>query len=173
MQKNVKTNQVLMNSQITARKMMVIHGETNLGMLDLNAALEYAEEHKLDLVQMNSDAIPVCKVFDFHKQRYENQKKAKAAKENAKTHVTKEITMRPVISQHDFDIKLRHIKEFVDQGMNVNVTVQFRNRELTTCADLGKSLLEKVIEDTRSNTVHPSAVSTTGRDMMVTIKVNK
>ena len=175
MRQNMKqnTNKTPINDQIKAQKVRLIHEENNMGLKTLAEALEYAASVSLDLVQMNDDRQPVCKVFDYGKHKYEQQKKQKEQREKSrKQAVHKEMTMRPVIGDHDFNIKLNHIVGFVDSNYPVTVTIQFRNRELQTCSAIGKGLLEKIGVHVKEKyqDVSVSAISQNGRDMSMVIR---
>ncbi len=103
-----------------------------------------AEEAGLDLVEVapNSDP-PVCKLLDYGKFKYEAQKKANAARKKQKVIEVKEIKMRPGIDDHDYDVKMRSIVRFIEEGDKVKVTLRFRGREMAH-QNLGMKVLEKV-----------------------------
>lgn len=171
MQQQKKTTKVLINDQIRSPKVRLVHDDNVIGIVTLEEALKYADQKDLDLVQMNEDKTPVCKVFDYGKHKYELQKRQKEQNEKRRKQMLhKEITMRPVIGEHDFEIKLKHIKEFLADDIPVQVTVQFRNREMTTCLELGKGLLNKVVESVKSDKVTTTEISQNGRDMTVHVK---
>ena len=98
-------------------------------------ALRMAEEQHLDLVEVAPKAKPpVCRIMDFGKYRYEQQKREKEAKKKQKTINIKEVKLRPNIEQHDFDVKLKNALRFVEEGNKVKVTIMFRGRELRSSA---------------------------------------
>ena len=136
------------NVMITAPKVRVIDGEgENLGVLYTREAIEQANEAGLDLVEVSPNADPpVCKFLDVGKFRYEAQKKANAARKSQKTQEIKEIKMRPNIDDHDYDVKMRNVVRFIEDGDKVKVTLRFRGRELSH-QQLGMNLLKKVQED--------------------------
>ena len=136
------------NEMITAPKVRVIDGEgENLGVLYTREANEQAAEVGLDLVEVSPNADPpVCKFLDVGKFRYEAQKKANAARKSQKTQEIKEIKMRPNIDDHDYDVKMRNVVRFIEDGDKVKVTLRFRGRELSH-QQLGMNLLKKVQED--------------------------
>ena len=136
------------NEMITAPKVRVIDGEgENLGVLYTREAIEQAAEVGLDLVEVSPNADPpVCKFLDVGKFRYEAQKKANAARKSQKTQEIKEIKMRPNIDDHDYDVKMRNVVRFIEDGDKVKVTLRFRGRELSH-QQLGMNLLKKVQED--------------------------
>ncbi len=136
------------NQMITSDKVRVIdeNGE-NLGVMYTREAIEQAAEVGLDLVEVSPNADPpVCKFLDVGKYRYEAQKKANAARKSQKTQEIKEIKMRPNIDDHDYDVKMRAMHRFIEEGDKVKVTLRFRGRELSH-QQLGMNLLRRVQED--------------------------
>ncbi|GGB76056.1 translation initiation factor IF-3 [Henriciella pelagia] len=119
------------------------HGEKQ-GVMPLTAALDAAQEAGLDLVEVspNQDT-PVCKIVDYGKLRYEEQKKKNAAKKKQKSAELKEIKMRPNIDTHDYEVKTRSMTRFFEDGDKVKVTLRFRGREMAH-QHLGMELLQKV-----------------------------
>jgi len=116
----------------------------NVGVVDTNAALERAVNANLDLVEISPDAEPpVCKIMDYGKFKFEQQKKAAEARKKQKTVEIKEIKMRPAIDDHDYDVKVRAIRRFFEGGDKVKVTLRFRGREMAH-QELGRKVLERV-----------------------------
>ncbi len=112
--------------------------------MPIGAALEAAQEAGLDLVEVAPQAQPpVCKIMDFGKFRFEEQKKKAAARKNAKQVELKEVKVRPNIDDHDYDVKMRAIHRFFEEGDKVKVTLRFRGRELAH-THLGMELLERM-----------------------------
>ena len=110
-------------------------------------AIEQAEEAGLNLVEVSPNADPpVCKFLDVGKFRYEAQKKANAARKTQKTQDIKEIKMRPNIDTHDYDVKMRNVSRFIEEGDKVKITLRFRGREMSH-QELGMNLLKRVQED--------------------------
>ena len=110
-------------------------------------AIEQAEEAGLNLVEVSPNADPpVCKFLDVGKYRYEAQKKANAARKTQKTQDIKEIKMRPNIDTHDYDVKMRNVNRFLEEGDKVKITLRFRGREMSH-QELGMNLLKRVQED--------------------------
>ena len=108
-----------------------------------------AEEVGLDLVEISPNAEPpVCKIMDFGKYKYEQQKKESEARKKQKTIEVKEIKFRPNTDRHDYDVKMRSVVKFLDNGDKVKITMRFRGREMAH-QDLGRRLLERVEEDTK------------------------
>ena len=136
------------NSAIQVDKVRVIDGDgENLGVMYTREAIEQAAEVGLDLVEVSPNADPpVCKFLDVGKYRYEAQKKANAARKTQRTQDIKEIKMRPNIDDHDYDVKMRNVLRFIDDGDKVKVTLRFRGRELSH-QQLGMDLLKRVQED--------------------------
>ena len=111
-------------------------------------ALALAEEAGLDLVELSPDARPpVCKILDYGKFKYQEQKKASEARKKQKVIEIKEIKMRPMIDDHDYDVKMKSIKRFFDEGDKVKITLRFRGREMAH-QELGQKLLDRVKGDT-------------------------
>ena len=109
-----------------------------------------AEEAGLDLVEVAGNATPpVCKIMDFGKYKYQAQKKASETRKKQKTVEVKEIKLRPNIDIHDYDVKLRAMKRFFDEGDKVKVTLRFRGREMAH-QDIGMRLLMKVKQESET-----------------------
>jgi translation initiation factor IF-3 len=139
------------NDAIASRDVQLIdeNGE-NLGTISKRDALMRAEEAGLDLVEVAGNASPpVCKIMDFGKYKYQAQKKAAEARKKQKTVEVKEIKLRPNIDTHDYDVKLRAMKRFFEEGDKVKVTLRFRGREMAH-QDLGMQLLMKVKQESET-----------------------
>ncbi len=118
-----------------------------LGVLSISEALEIAVKAALDLVEVAPAADPpVCKILDYGKYKYEVQKKKNEAKKKQKVIEVKEIKMRPGIDEHDYQVKLRNMRRFLDEGDKVKVTIRFRGREMAH-QDLGMKVLDRVREE--------------------------
>ncbi|MFT4025824.1 MAG: translation initiation factor IF-3 [Novosphingobium sp.] len=136
------------NEMIVSDKVRVIdeNGE-NLGVMYTREAIAQAADVGLDLVEVSPNADPpVCKFLDVGKFRYEAQKKANLARKTQKTQEIKEIKMRPNIDDHDYDVKMRNVFRFIEDGDKVKVTLRFRGRELSH-QQLGMNLLRRVQDD--------------------------
>jgi len=134
---------------IQSDKVRVIdeNGE-NLGVMYTKEAMEQANELGLNLVEVSPNADPpVAKYLDVGKYRYEAQKKANAARKTQKTQEIKEIKMRPNIDVHDYDVKMRSVTKFLEEGDKVKMTLRFRGREMAH-QELGMDLLNRVRDDT-------------------------
>jgi translation initiation factor IF-3 len=118
-----------------------------IGVVSLREGLVMAEEAGLDLVEVSPNADPpVCKILDFGKFKYEAQKKKNEARKKQKVIEVKEIKLRPNIDEHDYDVKMRSMRKFLEEGDKVKVTLRFRGRELAH-QDLGMKVLEQVRDD--------------------------
>lgn len=119
----------------------------NHGTVPTAEAMERAKDAGLDLVEISPNpTTPVCKILDFGKFKYQSQKKANEARKKQKTFEVKEIKMRPNIDTHDYDVKMRNVRKFFDQGDKVKVTLRFRGREMAH-QELGMNLLRKVKDE--------------------------
>ena len=117
------------------------------GVVPIESALNMAEEVGLDLVEISPNADPpVCKFLDYGKFKYEAQKKKHEARKKQKVIDVKEIKMRPGIDEHDFQVKMRNARRFLDDGDKVKVTIRFRGREMAH-QDLGMKVLNRVRDD--------------------------
>ncbi len=136
------------NEQIKANKVQVIdeQGEKR-GVMGIHDALDLAYEKKLDLVLVAPNAeIPVCKIMNYGKYKFEQSKKEKEAKKKQKIFEIKEIRITPNIEQHDFEFKLKNAQKFIEDGNKVKITVRFRGREMNYLK-LGEQVLNKFIEE--------------------------
>ncbi|GAB4394597.1 MAG: translation initiation factor IF-3 [Kiloniellaceae bacterium] len=116
-------------------------------MVSIADALRRAEDAGLDLMEVSPNADPpVCKILDYGRFRYEAQKKKNEARKKQKVIEVKEIKMRPNIDTHDYEVKMRAIHRFIDEGDKVKVTMRFRGREMVH-QDLGKQVLDRVREE--------------------------
>ncbi|MCB1432251.1 MAG: translation initiation factor IF-3 [Alphaproteobacteria bacterium] len=137
------------NNRIDAREVRLIGVDgQNVGVVPLRQALMMAEDANLDLVEISPDARPpVCKILDYGKYKFQEQKKAAEARKKQKVIEIKEIKMRPMIDDHDYDVKMRAIKRFFEEGDKVKITLRFRGREMAH-QELGQQLLNRVKSDT-------------------------
>ncbi len=118
-----------------------------VGVISKEEGLEIAFEAGLDLVEISPNADPpVCKVLDYGKYQYEAQKKANEARKKQKVIDVKEIKMRPGIDEHDYQVKMRSVKRFLDDGDKVKMTIRFRGREMAH-QELGMKVLDRVREE--------------------------
>jgi translation initiation factor IF-3 len=136
------------NREIRAQRVRLINelGEM-VGVLDVREAEEMAMEAGLDLIEISPNADPpVCKIGDYGKYKYEAQKKANEARKKQKVIEVKEIKLRPGIDDHDYDVKMRQMRGFLEEGDKVKVTLRFRGREMAH-QDLGVKVLERVRDE--------------------------
>lgn len=133
------------NEHIRVREVRLIDDEGGQnGIVSTREALELARERNLDLVEVSPNANPpVCKILDFGKYRYEQEKRLRDSRKNQKTLKIKEIRMQPKIGSGDLDTKAKHVQEFLDEGDKVKVTIRFRGRELAH-TELGYDVLKEV-----------------------------
>ena len=132
-------------------------------------AIEMAEEAGLDLVEISPNANPpVCKIMDFGKYKYEQQKRESEARKKQKVIEVKEVKFRPNTDTHDYDVKMRNVFKFLDNGDKVKITLRFRGREMAH-QDLGRKLLERVAEDTKEVGKIENMPKMEGRQMIMII----
>ncbi len=140
-----KLEESRINEEITAEKVRLV-GDGEAKIVSLQEALEAAREHGLDLVEISqSQDMPVVKIADYSKFRFEQTKKARDAKKKQKVIHVKEIKMRPSIDSHDFEHKAKHAREFLADGDKVKFTLMFRGREMVH-PDLGFEVMNKIRE---------------------------
>ena len=136
------------NDQIAVPAVRLIddQGEQH-GIVPIEEAQSMADEVGLDLVEVAPNADPpVCKLMDYGKFKYNAQKKASEARKRQKTIAVKEVKMRPGIDQHDYDVKMRSIVKFLDEGDKVKLTLRFRGREMVH-QEIGRRVLQRVCDD--------------------------
>ncbi|MFZ5591573.1 MAG: translation initiation factor IF-3 [Bacillota bacterium] len=136
------------NEEIRVREVRVVDSDGNqLGIMPTREALRLAEERQLDLVEIAPQARPpVCKLMDFGKYKYEQNKREKEAKKKQKVINIKEIKLRPNIEDHDFQIKAKNAARFLKDGDKVKATIMFRGREIVH-TQLGMQLLQRLAEE--------------------------
>jgi len=136
------------NDRIRAREVRVIDDEgKQIGILQPFEALKMAREKNLDLVEVSPTAQPpVCRIMDFGKYLYEQDKKERAAKKHQKVITVKEVKFRINVDEHDYEFKKNHVLRFLDDGDKVKATIFFRGREMTH-TNLGRQILERLIKD--------------------------
>jgi translation initiation factor IF-3 len=133
------------NTQITVPTVRLVKEDgTMVGVTPIREALAMAADAGLDLVEISPNAVPpVCKILDFGKFKYEIQKKRNEARKKQKVIDVKEIKLRPGIDAHDYDVKMRAVTRFLEEGDKVKVTMRFRGREMVH-QELGVKVLDKV-----------------------------
>ncbi|MEX2449863.1 MAG: translation initiation factor IF-3 [Rhodospirillales bacterium] len=134
-----------MNEEIDAPKVRLVDADGEMvGVLSPREAMEMAFEANLDLVEVSPNADPpVCKILDYGKFKYNEQKRRHEARKKQKVIEVKEIKMRPGIDTHDYEVKMRSARRFLDEGDKVKVTIRFRGRELAH-QELGMAVLNRV-----------------------------
>ncbi|PTR33167.1 translation initiation factor 3 (bIF-3) [Luteibacter sp. OK325] len=144
-----------------------------MGIMETRDAIKAAEDLGMDLVEIqpNGDP-PVCKIMDYGKFKFEAQKKASAAKKKQKQVEIKEVKFRPVTDEGDYQIKLRKMREFLEEGDKVKVTIRFRGREMSH-QDLGQNLARRVQGDIGEDGVVESFPRLEGRQMVMMIGPKK
>ena len=158
------------DDMIQSDKVRVIdeNGE-NIGVMYTNEAIEQAAAIGLNLVEISPNADPpVAKFLDVGKYRYEAQKKANAARKTQKTQEIKEIKMRPNIDVHDYDVKMRSVRKFIEEGDKVKMTLRFRGREMAH-QELGMDLLKRVQDDTAEIAKIEAYPRLEGRQMLMVL----
>jgi translation initiation factor IF-3 len=139
---------IRMNERIRAREIRVIGDEgEQIGVMPPFEALKMARERNLDLVEISPTAQPpVCRIMDYGKFLYQNEKREREAKKKQKTITVKEVKFRINVDDHDYETKKNHVIRFLDEGDKVKATIFFRGREMTRTG-LGRQILERLIKD--------------------------
>lgn len=138
-------------------------------MVSIREALAIAENAGLDLIEISPQAEPpVCKVLDFGKYKYEVQKRKNEAKKNQKVVNIKELKLRPMIDTHDYEVKLKQAKKFLSQGDKVKFTMRYKGREMNA-NDLGREILNRILEDLEGLYKLDSEPKLEGRQMMMVV----
>jgi translation initiation factor IF-3 len=156
------------NREIRAREVQLIDAEGhNRGVVQIVDAQQAADDAGLDLVEIVPTAEPpVCKILDYGKFRFLEQKKAAEARKKQKIVEIKEIKLRPGIDEHDYDVKMKSVRRFFEEGDKVKVTLRFRGREMAH-QDLGFRLLERVKAETGTIAKVETEPSMEGRQMVM------
>ncbi len=157
-----------MNEQIKAREVLVVDADgTQLGVMKTDEALNLAQEKKLDLVNVAPGAKPpVCRLMDYGKHKYEQSKRDREARKRQKVTNVKEVKLRPNIDQHDFDVKAKRSRKFLENGDKVKVTVMFRGREITH-PEIAQGLCKQLAEDLADCSVVEKPAKQEGRNMLM------
>jgi len=162
------------NERIRFPKIRVIDAEgQQLGIMSPREALKIAEERELDLVLVSDKADPpVCRIMDYGKFKFEQEKKAKEARKKQHTVDIKEVKMRYKIEEHDYQVRINHAERFLKDGDKVKATVMFRGREIQH-AHLAKELLERMAKDLEAIAEVQQAPKQEGRNMTMVIAPKK
>ena len=168
--KNIAKEEPRINEQIRIKEIRVVGDEgEQLGVMSPREAMEIANERHLDLVEIAPTAKPpVCRIMDYGKYRYEQQKREKEAKKKQKIIDVKEVKFRPGIEDHDFEVKLKNAMRFLNDGDKVKCTIMFRGRELTH-PELGEALLDRVAEKLKDVAVVARKSKLEGRNMIMIV----
>ncbi|WP_425502966.1 translation initiation factor IF-3 [Sagittula marina] len=158
------------NDRIRAPEIRLIGAEgENVGVVTPQRAMEMAEQAGLDLVEISPNATPpVCKIMDFGKFKYEQQKRESEARKKQKIIEVKEVKFRPGTDIHDYEVKMRNVIKFLENGDKVKVTLRFRGREMAH-QNLGRELLERVAEDVKELGKVENMPKMEGRQMVMMI----
>jgi len=159
-----------LNEQILVPEIRLIdENGGNLGVVETDYAVRRADAVGLDLVEIQPKGTPpVCKIMDYGKFKYEKQKRASEAKKKQRVIVVKEVKLRPNIDSHDYDVKLRSIRKFVEEGDRVKVTMRFRGREMNH-QQLGADLLKQVFGDIEDIARVETTPAMEGRQMVMVV----
>ncbi len=158
------------NERVRSAEIRLIGAEgENVGVVTPERGMELAEAAGLDLVEISPNASPpVCKIMDFGKFKYEQQKKESEARKKQKIIEVKEVKFRPNTDTHDYEVKMRNVTKFLGNGDKVKITLRFRGREMAHL-DLGRRLLERVADDTTELGKIDSMPKMEGRQMVMMI----
>ncbi len=162
----ISLKDVRVNEQIRVRQVRLIdENGQQVGVVDTREALQMAKEREYDLVLVSPAVVPpVAKLLDFGKWRYEQQQAEKEARKKAKRTEVKSMKLRPKIDVHDYNVKVGHIRRFLEEGHKVKVTIMFRGREMAH-TELGSRILERVAKDLEGVGFVEMRPEMLGRDM--------
>ncbi|MDT4291439.1 translation initiation factor IF-3 [Methylomonas sp. MO1] len=169
-----KKDATRLNTEITARRVRVVGAEgEQVGVVSINEALQLAYDANMDLVEISPNADPpVCKVMDFGKYQFELNKKLQAAKKKQKQIQIKEIKFRPGTEEGDYQVKLRSLIKFLNEGDKTKITVRFKGRELTH-RELGMDLLKRIETDLEEMAIVEQFPKLEGRQMVMVMGPKK
>jgi translation initiation factor IF-3 len=161
------------NSEITAAAVRVIEGGTQLGIMPIGEALSRAARASLDLVEVAPAADPpVCRIMDYGKFRYQQNKKLQDARKTQTIIHVKEIRLRPKTEEHDLQVKIKHIKKFLEQQDKVKISMMFRGREITY-TDIGRKIMEEIRDALADVAVIDQQPKLEGRNMVMVVAPKK
>ena len=166
----MSTKEFRVNEKIRVKEVRLIEGDGEQRVVSIMDALQMARDQSLDLVEVAPNSVPpVCKIMDFGKFKFEQEKKLRESKKNQKVVQLKEVRM-----QHDIEFKVKHILEFLGEGDKIKVTIRFRGREMAH-PELGRKVLDKVLEMLEGQYVMESLPKMEGRlmSMIINPKVKK
>ena len=160
-----RTNDEIRNAQIQ----LIDQDGANKGTVETIAAIKMAMEAGMDLVEIAPNSSPpVCKIMDYGKYKFQAQKKAAEARKKQKVVEIKEIKLRPMIDDHDYDVKMKAMQRFFGEGDKVKVTLRFRGREMAH-QHLGMELLNRITKDTETYAKMEQYPKMEGRQMMMVL----
>ena len=162
--------ELMINEQIRDKEIRLIdeNGE-NRGIVAIREALALAADAGLDLIEISPQAVPpVCKIFDYGKYKYEQQKKKNEARKNQKVVNIKELKLRPMIDTHDYEVKIKQARKFLTQGDKVKFTMRFKGREMSA-NDMGKEVLKRIVDDLEGICKVESEPKLEGRQMTMVV----
>ncbi|MDR0724372.1 MAG: translation initiation factor IF-3 [Endomicrobium sp.] len=152
---------------------LIGHDGTMMGIVKTVEALSKAQALDLDLVEISPQANPpVCKIVNFSKFKYEMEKKGKEAKKKQKVSQLKEVRIRPRIGEHDLEVKIKHVKSFIEDGNKVQITAMFSGREMQH-KDLGIKVMDKIKESLSEIAETEGKISSMGTRMFLTLAPKK
>lgn len=169
-----KSEEHRVGRRIRAREVLVIGAEgEQLGVMETRDAMDKAQELGLDLVEMNARASPpVCKIIDYGKYKYEQARKRRESKKQKTNTEVREVKFRPKIGEHDFQVKMKKIREFLDDRSRIRLVVQFRGREMVH-PDVGRALLDRACKEAAEVLSVISGSNMEGRNMSMMIGPKK
>ena len=161
---------MMVNEGIRAREVRLVGANGDqIGVKSRQEALEMAQNANLDLVLVAPNAKPpVCRIMDYGKFRYEQQKKEKEARKNQKVITLKEVRLSPTIDEHDFNTKLRNARKFLEKGDKVKAAIRFRGRQITH-SEIGRSVLDRLAKECEDIATVESRAKMEGRSMFLVL----
>jgi translation initiation factor IF-3 len=163
-----RDDRVRINERIRVREVRVIDDSgQQLGIMPPQQALVIAKERGLDLVEVSATAVPpVCRIMDFGRYQYLEQKRTRQAKKHQKTIEIKEIKFRPKVDEHDYQFKKKHVERFIAEGDKVKATVFFRGREMAH-PEIGRRIIERLVQEVSEVAVAEAMPRLEGNQMSV------
>lgn len=171
----MSTKDLRINEKIRVREVRLILDNGDQNIHTIQEALQMARDAGMDLVEVAPNSVPpVCKILDYGKFRFEQEKRTRELKKKQVVVKLKEVRMQPKIEKHDMEFKTKHIADFLAEGNKIKVTIRFRGRELAH-TELGKVVLDKVLEGLDGNYILESPAKMEGRfmSMLLSPKVKK
>ncbi|WBF65895.1 MAG: translation initiation factor IF-3 [Candidatus Kinetoplastibacterium crithidii] len=167
-----KTSRINNEIRVPEVRLIGIEGE-QLGIMKISDALRLSEQNEVDLVEIAPNAVPpVCRLMDYGKFKYKEQKRLAEARSKQKTIQVKEVKFRPSTDDGDYNVKLRNLRKFLDDGDKAKVSLRFRGREMAH-QDLGMRVLERIRNDLSDHAVVESMPRLEGRQMVMMLSPKK